>query len=127
MNELQLTYLAAALELGALTVVVGLFWSFPPLRQRLAGLLGALVIPMLVYVAVFIQWATLPTDSSIQWAVAAVWEMTFAPFVATLLAGAALAFVPRPKQVWWRVAVGFICAPLGYALLIGVAKFVQAA
>ena len=127
MNDSHLTYLAAALELGSLAMVAGLFWFFPALRHRLAVLIGALVVPMLLYLAVFIQLVTSPAEASVQWVASAVWEMTFAPFVVTLLIGVALAFVPRPTRVGWRIALGLVCAPLAYALLVGVVKLVQAA
>jgi hypothetical protein len=127
MSDAHLTYVAVAFELSALLVVAGLFLFVPVLRHRLAVLLGSLGVPMLFYVALFIQWVTSPPGSSIQWVTGGVWLMTLVPFVVPLLVGAILAFVPRPRNVWWRVVVGFICAPLGIALLIGVSRFVFAA
>jgi hypothetical protein len=127
MPERIMIFGAACLELGSPLLVAALYWRMPQFRARLIVLLGALTPAIAIYALLFAGYLNNSNPRDAWWAFSAVWEISFFPYVATLVAGLAFSFSSRPHQNPGRYLLGLISAPFSFAVLILVAKLVSVA
>jgi hypothetical protein len=117
MSDDTLTIGAAALELGVPFAAALLFWRDPPLRPRIAVILGALTPLLLLYFMLTLGYLIGPPSQGSRWSFGAVWLMSFVPHVASLLLGLALSMLPRPRASHLRFALG-MAGVLGAGVLL---------
>ena len=108
MSDEVLTIGAFTIELGVPLVAGLLFWRFPRLRPKLIVALGALTPALLFYASISIAYFTNAEDTSNRFAFFAGWSMTFIAYLAILAAGIALSFVPWPRHLFGRFAIGLL-------------------
>ena len=118
----MLTVGAAVVELGIPVACAWRWARHPASRSGLAVVLGA-VTPWLV----FYLWATIASmttpGAESRWAAAAMWEMTFVPYLATLGIAAVLAQAPWPRSLPWRAVAGLIFLPAVALVVVAVTRW----
>ena len=117
-SELQLTLAAAAFEVAVPVAALGVALYVSSLRKHALVVLGALTPAIVLLKWISISHALNPSDSSSTWAFRAVWVMGFFAYVALLLGGTLLSFLPRPRNAHARFFLGCASAPLSYAALV---------
>lgn len=110
MNETSLTIAAAILEIGTPIVLLAVFKFFPRARKRLIVIIGSLTPISLLYLGFFISLLWMPESQKEDndWAMHAMWGMSFAAFALSLLIGVFLAFFKRPEGMRKRYLFGFM-------------------
>lgn len=122
-----MTFGAAGFELGLPLLIALLYPRLPPLRSKLVVLLGALSPAVLIYVCLIAEHLAAADDLGGRWAFYAVWEISFFPYLAALIAGLAVSFASQPRTLIARYAMGFICALLAVIALLMLAKMAPGA
>lgn len=116
-SETYLTLGAAAFELGVpVAAVVALVFA-PRMRKFAAVLLGVVTPLLLVYAVAVGSYFFASAEPSSRFSFYAVWVMSFVVYLALVLVGVALAFIPKPSNLYGRYFVGLASAPICYALL----------
>ncbi|OOG38175.1 hypothetical protein [Rhodanobacter sp. C05] len=116
-SETYLILGAAAFELGVPVAAIATMVRAPRLRKFAVVVLGAVTPPVLFYCLVAVSYFLNPASTENVFAFYAMSVMSFAAYVAFLLVGAALAFAPKPSNLYARFFVGFAFAPLSCYLL----------
>jgi hypothetical protein len=116
-SETYLTVGAAAFELGMPVAAVIALAFAPRMRKFAALLLGAVTPLLLAYVLVAGSYFFATAEPSGRFPFSAVWMMSFVVYLALAIVGAVLAFIPKPSNLYVRYFVGFLSAPMSYALL----------
>jgi hypothetical protein len=115
-SETEMLWGALLFELGVPSAAIIVMLRSPRLRKFVIVVLGAVTSLVLLYGAVVVAFLLNPNKGNI-FAFYAMWVMSFFAYAAILLGGMALAFVPRPSNLYARFFIGFASAPLSYALL----------
>jgi len=115
-SETEMLWGALLFELGVPSAAIIVMLRSPRLRKFVIVVLGAVTPLVLLYGAVVVAFLLNPNKGNI-FAFYAMWVMSFFAYAAILLGGMALAFVPRPSNLYARFFIGFASAPLSYALL----------
>jgi|SRR6185437_29404 len=116
-SETYLTLGAATFELGVLMAATAAMAFAPRMRKFAVVLLGA-VTPLLIFYAIAAgSYFFAPAVPSGSFPFSAIWVMSFAVYLAVALGGTALAFIPKPSNLYGRYFVGMVSAPISYALL----------
>jgi hypothetical protein len=126
-DDSTLTLVAMIVELGCPVAFATLYWYRPAMRRRVAVLLGTVTPAILAYAWGAVGYIADPGDMSNRWGFGAMWGMSLAVYVAAVLVGVGLSFVPRPSHLLGRYFVGFLAPPIGFGLLIFGADLVSAA
>lgn len=116
MLEIVLTAGCALVELGLPVALLLASRTRERLRSKAVVVLGAVSPLVALYAHVLVRQLADPGVDR-RWAFGAVWVMTFLPYVACVLLGVALAFVPRPTHLGARYLLG-LAVPAGLALLV---------
>ena len=117
-SETYLTLGAATFELGVLMAAISAFAFAPPMRKFAIVLLGAVTPLFILYAIVAGSYFFVPEKPSGRFPFSAIWVMSFVDYLALALGGTALAFIPKPSNLYGRYFVGLVSAPISYALLI---------
>jgi hypothetical protein len=116
-NEIYLSVAAAAFELGVPVAAIFVLLRSPRYRQFAAVALGA-VTPLSVFFCImFVSYAINPSSEDNNFSFHAMWVIFFIVYIAILLVGLALSFIPRPANSYVRFFIGCALAPVAYALL----------
>jgi len=116
-SETEMLWGALVFELGVPTAAIMVMLRAPRLRKFVIVVLGAVTPLLLLYGAVAVAFLLSPSDKGSIFAFYAMWVMSFFAYAAILVGSIALAFVPRPSNLYARFFIGFASAPLSYALL----------
>lgn len=116
-SETYLTLGAAALELGVPVAAFIALAFAPRMRKFSVMLLGAVTPLLVVYLVVAGSYIFTTATPAGRFAFHAMWAMSFAVYLALVLMGTVLAFIPRPSNLYVRYLVGLVSAPMSYALL----------
>jgi len=116
-SETEMLWGALLFELGVPIAGIMVTLRAPRLRKFVILVLGAVTPVLLLYGAVTVAFLLNPADKGNIFSFYAMWVMSFFPYAAILVDGIALAFVPRPSNLYARFLIGFASAPLSYALL----------
>lgn len=116
-SETYLTLTALAFELGIPVAAIAASIRSQSLRRFAAVVLGAVAPFVMFYVVAAILYSFNPASETNVFSFHAMWAMSFPAYVAVLLVGTGLAFVPRPFNLYARFFMGFASAPLSFALL----------
>jgi hypothetical protein len=127
LNDRIISLGAASLELGLPLTIALLSWRIPKLRSRLVVLLGTLTPALLFYTCVFVARLADLDNLDGRWALYAVWVMSFLPYMSALIIGLAVSFSGRPRRYVARYALGLLCAPIAYVVLMVVANWASGA
>ena len=115
-SETEMLWGALLFELGVPSAAIIVMLRSPRLRKFVIVVLGAVTPLVLLYGAVVVAFLLNPNKGNI-FAFYAMWVMSFFAYAAILVGSIALAFVPRPSNLYARFFIGFASAPLSYALL----------
>jgi len=113
------TYLglgAAAFELGVPVAAVVALAFAPRMRKFAVVLLGAVTPLLIAYAFMAASYFFARAEPSGRFPFSAVWVMSFVVYLALALVGAALAFIPKPSNLYGRYLIGFLSTPICYAL-----------
>ena len=114
MTDLQLTIIAATVEVGLAVLVVLTVIFAKSMRSRAVVVLGA-ITPAIATMGVLVYWQFIdPTPGSMA---GAGWIMGFAAYALLLLGGLAVSLIPRPVNLYGRYALGLATAPVSFTLL----------
>ena len=116
-SETEILWRALSLELGVPTAAIMVMLRAPRLRKFVIVVLGAVTPFLLLYGAVAIAFLLNSSDRGNIFAFYAMSVMSFFAYAAILVGGIALAFVPKPSNLYARFFIGFASAPLSYVLL----------
>jgi len=115
-SETYLSLGAGAFELSVpIAAVVALAFA-PRMRKFAVVLLGAVTPLFLAYAFMAASYFFAPAETSGRFYFSALWIMSFVVYLALALMGAALAFIPKPSNLYGRYLIGFLSAPICYAL-----------
>jgi len=116
-SETYLTLGAATFELGVAVATAAAVTFIPRTRKFTVVLLGT-VTPLLVAYA-FLAGSYLFASASPRgtFPYSAIWVMSFVVYLALMLVGTVLAFIPKPSNLYGRYLIGLTSAPISYALL----------
>jgi len=115
-SESYLTLGSAAFELGLPVAAVVLLAFVARIQKFAAVILGAVTPLLLAYVFVAGSYLFVPAKPSGMFPVSAVWVMSFGVYLALVAVGTMLAFIPKPSNLYARYFMGFLSAPICYAL-----------
>lgn len=115
MTDSQLTIAAAAFEIGIPVAIALLAWRVAKFRRFAVVIMGALTpaIVAMVWLS-YEQFAARPPGNM----AGAGWVMGFVAYVALLIGGSLLSFLPRPSNFVARYAVGLAMAPVSFGALL---------
>ena len=116
-SETYLSLEAAAFELGVPVAAVVAFAVAPRMRKFAVVLLGAVTPLLVAYAFMAASYFFAPAEPSSGFPFSAIWVMSFVVYLALALGGTALAFIPKPSNLYGRYFVGLASAPICYALL----------
>ena len=117
MSEGVMTVGAATIELGIPLLAIIALVRVPRLRRFAVVLLGAVTPAVVFYGLVVVTYLINPSSQSNIFSFYAAWVMTFLAYVTLLVIGGALAFLPKPSNLYARFFVGFAATPLTLLLL----------
>jgi hypothetical protein len=123
MTETFMNIGAIALELGLPVGLLILMALRPGVRPRAEVILGAIFPALCFYASVAASYLSSRGVSDI-FAFYAMWEMTFAPYVAMALGGLAVSFLQKPKNHWARFGLGMLSTSVAYFALVFVAMLI---
>ena len=115
-SETYLTFGAAAFEIGVPFVAAFALAFVPRMRKFAVVLLGALTPLLIAYAFMATSYFLAPSVHSGTFPFSAVWVMSFVAYLALTLVGMALAFISKPSNLYARYLIGFLSAPICYAL-----------
>ena len=116
-SETYLTLGAVTFELGVpLAAAVALAFA-PRIRKFAVVVLGAVTPLLLAYAFITASYFFVHVEPSSRVPFSAIWVMSFVVYLALALMGTVLAFIPKPSNLYGRYFVGFLSAPICYALL----------
>ncbi|EIL96478.1 hypothetical protein RHOFW104T7_00260 [Rhodanobacter thiooxydans] len=116
-SETYLTLGAVTFELGVPLAAIVVVAFVPRIRKFAVVLLGAVTPLLLAYAFIAASYFSAPAEPSGRFPFSAVWVMSFVVYLALVLAGTALALIPKPSNLYGRYFIGFLSAPICYALL----------
>jgi hypothetical protein len=108
MSDETLTIAAVVIELGVPLVALFLYWRLPAYRPKLIVVLAGLTPALVFYVAVTVAYVANPTEPNNRFAFFAGWFMTLAAYMAVLVVGIALSFLPKPSHLFARYLLGLL-------------------
>ncbi|QNA87400.1 hypothetical protein G4G28_00975 [Massilia sp. Dwa41.01b] len=113
MSDSQFTVAAALFEVGT-TAMILLCVIAGYMRHKAVVVLGALTPAILVLAYLAYPQLTEPAPGNMA---SASWVMGFGAYVAILIGGIVLSFIPRPAHLPSRYLLGFALAPVLFGLL----------
>lgn len=116
-SETYLTLGAATFEVGVSMAAIAVLAFAPRMRKFAVVLLGSVTPLLISYVLAAGSYFFAPNGPSGKFPFSAIWVMSFIVYLALALGGAALAFIPKPSNLYGRYFVGLASAPICYALL----------
>ena len=116
MTDTSLSIIAAAIELSLPVLLALSCVLVPRARVRALVVLGAITPLLLAYCYVSLGYLVIQTEQY-SWAIGAMWSMSFVPFAACVVVGAALSFIKRPARPLARFLLG-LAAPVPVGLLV---------
>jgi purine-cytosine permease-like protein len=115
-SETYLTLGSATFEIGVPLAAAVASAFAPRIRKFAVVLLGALTPLLVAYALMAASYFFAPAEPSGRFPFSVVWVMSFAVYLALVLVGTALAFIPKPSNLYGRYLVGFLSSPICYAL-----------
>jgi hypothetical protein len=115
-SEAYLSLGAAAFEFGVPFAAAVTLAFAPRIRKFAVVLLGAVTPLLIAYAFMAGSYFFAPAEPSGRFPFSAVWVMSFVVYLALALVGTALAFIPKPSNLYGRYFVGFLSVPICYAL-----------
>lgn len=115
MSDLQLTILAATIEVGLAALVLISVLMGRPARRRTVVVLGALTPAIFAMAATAYMQFIDPTPGSM--AVSG-WVMGFDAYAVTFVGGVLVSLIPRPANLYGRYLLGLASVPISLGLLL---------
>jgi hypothetical protein len=119
MSRPHFALLAAVIEISVPLGAVYLYWRFAALRQKVAVLLGAITPLLAAYCLASAAYLFRdPMNPRGRAPLDVAQNISFWPYLATIIAALALSLIPRPSALSARYFLGLFVAPFGFVVLV---------
>ena len=116
MSEVQMYWSALVFDLAVPLSAIAVMLRVPRLRDRAVVVLGAISPLLVFYASVAVAYFLHPKQNV--FAFYAMGGMTFFAYLVLLVMGFALAFIPKPANLYARFVMGFASVPLTYLIFL---------